>query len=77
MVDQPNARFHVVGESSGGLVAAYAALHHPDRIASGSLVSTATFGVLLCHMQSFPDQVRRRGREICPVEWARDLPASR
>jgi 3-oxoadipate enol-lactonase len=33
-------RFHVVGESSGGLVAAYAALHHPERVASATLVST-------------------------------------
>lgn len=33
-------RFHLAGESSGGLVAAYAALDHPDRVASATLVST-------------------------------------
>ncbi|MGX6446661.1 alpha/beta fold hydrolase [Patulibacter sp. S7RM1-6] len=34
------ARAHLVGESSGGLVAAYAAAAHPDRVASVTLVST-------------------------------------
>ncbi|MDQ6525235.1 alpha/beta hydrolase [Nocardioides sp. LHD-245] len=33
-------RAHLVGESSGGLVAAYAAAWHPDRVASATLVST-------------------------------------
>jgi 3-oxoadipate enol-lactonase len=33
-------RAHLVGESSGGLVAAYAAARHPDRVLSATLVST-------------------------------------
>jgi 3-oxoadipate enol-lactonase len=33
-------RAHLVGESSGGLVAAYAAARHPSRVASATLVST-------------------------------------
>ena len=62
MVDQPDARFHVVGESSGGLVAANAALHHPDRIASGSLVSTA---------------VLRVSDVWCKCPWKSDTPVAR
>lgn len=60
MVDQPDARFHVVGESSGGFVAANAALHQPDRIASGSLVSTAVLGLAVPHAE-FPRSGEKAG----------------
>ncbi len=47
-------RFHVVGESFGGMVSLNAAIHHPDRVASATLLSTPHRGDAIQPLAGWP-----------------------
>jgi pimeloyl-ACP methyl ester carboxylesterase len=54
-------RFHVVGESLGGTVALFLAIHHPDRLASLTVCSASHRGASIQRVREWRDLVAREG----------------
>ncbi len=66
-------RFHLVGESLGGTVALYMAVHHDDAVLSATAISTAHKGGAIREVSKWRGFIEHNGMEA----WSREMMAWR